>query len=52
MANEWGKDGKGKEPKTKAGKIIKETETGGPWCAKPIPGGRCGKKRGHWGGCK
>lgn len=41
-----------REPKTKAGKLIKATQQEGNLCGKPKPGGgRCGKKRGHWGKC-
>lgn len=42
---------KKREPRTKAGKLIRETQTEGKICAKPVKGGRCGKKRGHWGKC-
>lgn len=40
---------KKKGPKTKAGKLVAEANE--RKCAKPIPGGRCNKKAGHFGGC-
>ena len=42
------KKGGGKLAKAK--KVVKKTETEGPVCAKKLKGGgRCSKKRGHWG---
>lgn len=38
--------------KVRASKLIRQAQTESPRCAKPCDGGRCGKKRGHWGKCK